>query len=743
MIKKIFLLFLLCTISVAANAQYRWRCKIFQCSAVNNYKDSLPGVLVSIPQFGIYRYADANGIAEFSSLPSIDFTVFLNKEGYVTKEILVQVDDYNKLKKFCMEPISMESKEVVISGIVPSLAENSAMNISTVTIDELHNSDAISLVDGLSRQPGISQMVSGNSISKPVIRGMHGNRILVLVNGLRFDNQQWQDEHGLGVTDVGLEHIEIIKGPASFLYGSDAMAGVINLVNEKPAVSGEKIGNFSSRFFGNTQGTALSGGYKTATDNKQWNVFMSSESHADYTDGNGKRVLNSRFNGVTLKAGVAWVKPNRTSSLNFNSSYYSFGFTPIAKIDDFVADSRSSRTMQGPHHSINYNILTFNNTYFQGDYRIKWDAGIHVNNRQEQEYGNRIALNMLMNSIENNVRLITQLGSSAELSVGSAQYIKTNRNYGSNVIVPDANIYNASVYGFVRDFLLLNKLKLEGGMRYDFTQTDVLYTSLNAVELAPFQRIFHAGNISMGLNYHATKQLIFKGNLASGFRTPNLAELASNGVHEGTLRWEIGNHIMQQEVSFSLDAGAKYTSKYLSVEFNVFSNSINNYIYLSHTKDSMYAFRIYKYLQQDAELKGFETAIDFKPEFAEWFDVNTSYTYLDARLHKGGNIPLTPANKINSTVKIEFKKTFVKAGIDYVLAQNRPADLETSTPAYYLINAGVGGDFNFRNHPFKLSLMGSNLLNKVYYDHLSLLKPVGIYNMGRNIVLNLTIPLTK
>src|SRR5204863_294279 len=136
-------------------------------------------------------------------------------------------------------------KEVVISGIRSSTANETSMNIQSLSAQKIRQSGALNISDALSKLPGISQLNTGPAISKPVIRGLSGNRVLAVLSGLKFDNQQWQDEHGLGLTDVGIDRIEVIKGPASLLYGSEAIGGILNIIEELPNPPGEKTADMN------------------------------------------------------------------------------------------------------------------------------------------------------------------------------------------------------------------------------------------------------------------------------------------------------------------------------------------------------------------------------------------------------------------------------------------------------------------------------------------------------------------
>src|SRR6266516_1642858 len=163
-------------------------------------------------------------------------------------------------------------KEIVVSGLKITKASETPINISSLSVKEMRSNGSFNISDALAKLPGISQINTGPGISKPVIRGLYGNRVSAVVSGLRFDNQQWQDEHGLGLNDMGIDRVEIIKGPVSLLYGSEAIGGIINVIEETPAVANTRTGELNTRFFSNTYGLYSEIGFKGATDTHNWRI---------------------------------------------------------------------------------------------------------------------------------------------------------------------------------------------------------------------------------------------------------------------------------------------------------------------------------------------------------------------------------------------------------------------------------------------------------------------------------------
>ena len=209
---------------------------------------------------------------------------------------------------FAQKDTAVLLQGVVISGLKVTRPAETPINISSLPVQKIRMNGSFNISDALAKLPGISQLTTGVGISKPVIRGLYGNRIQTVLSGLRFDNQQWQDEHGLGLNDMGIDRIEIIKGPVALLYGSESVGGIINIIEEAPALPGTKTGEINTRFFSNTYGLYTEIGLKAATEKRNWRIRAGFNSNADYSDGNNHRILNSRFGGYYLKGSLGFKK---------------------------------------------------------------------------------------------------------------------------------------------------------------------------------------------------------------------------------------------------------------------------------------------------------------------------------------------------------------------------------------------------------------------------------------------------
>ncbi|MCB0395213.1 MAG: TonB-dependent receptor [Flavobacteriales bacterium] len=736
---RIVFLWLLCLVWAAAYPQVCITGKVVSDSS------GTPVTLanVYIPEYGVASATDHDGAFTLCKLPEGTVHLQVTYVGYRTFISRVQISDTLQEINITLTPSAIDYQEVTVYGEQTSASNATANNIASLSTISMRQQGALTLVDGMAQLPGVQKLTTGPGISKPVIRGLYGNRIQTVVFGLKYDSQQWQDEHGLGLTDMGVDRIEVIKGPASLLYGSEAMGGVLNILEEKPAPVGQTLGDATVRFSSNTLGLSTDAGIKSSTENNHWRIRLGEENHADYTDGRGERVLNSRFAGYHAKASYGHLSGKWTSENNYAFSLSHMGFLLEAG-QPLVPDDRNSRSFQLPHHTVFMHILATKNTFYLGRSVLKTNIGVHLNNRQEQEGGNRISLDMQLNSYTGNTIWSRRIGKNSEVSAGIQAMHQTNVNNGSRSIVPDASISEGSIFTYLKHHF--KSLVMEGGFRYDLKHINTLPTgTINndfpnnpGKEVIPFSRTYGTVNSSAGVSF-VKKHWNVKANISTGYRAGNLAELSSNGLHEGTIRYEIGNIHLPIEQNACTDLTATYEVRALTVSASGFYNQFHDYIFLAPINKEYIGFPIYLYIRDNASLIGWEGDVQLHPKAFGNVSLRATCAQVTGKAGNGDYLPFIPAGKITGEVKwkskenIKRRQTFAGFGADHILPQDHPAQFETSSPGYTLIHASAGVSFIGQRRDVMLSVAATNLLNEVYFDHLSRYKYYNIFDMGRNI----------
>jgi len=719
----------------------------------------LASVNIFFPELQKGTVTDANGNYEIDDMAEGFFQIEFSYVGYKTQVFPVVMKNENLVLNIIMIPSEVEIGEVVVLGNFVNEVEKAPYRIERVSAKDIKKDGLITLNNSLTLLPGVSELSNGLAISKPVIRGLYGYRTAAIVNGLRFDNQEWQNEHGFGVNEVGVGSIEIVEGPAALLYGANVVGGSVKFVDPAFAPVGKTLGDIDLEAFSNTLGINGILGAKSSGKNWRWQLYLGGQSFADYEDGNEKSISNSRFAGLDVKGILDYNAEWGYSNLSYSFSHHLYGVVEEAELDSSQQiGEEEGREFEGPHHTIDYNIVTSRNLFLSGDSKFKLNVGFQNNHRIEEEGKkvemmlgkiNQVAVDMgeldvILNTFSYDVEWLYPVLEQAELTVGTQGQIQSNENEGGRVLVPNADMNEFS--GFV--YLKKNFITylLEGGIRYDFNSIETKEMGVEGEEgyFAQTSRDFNSVNGAMGGSYFPNQNWVIKLNFATGYRAPNLAELASNGVHEGTTRYEIGDQNLESEQNYQFDLGITYITEIAKISVTGFYNLFNNYIYLTPTTDTNDTYSVYRFVQADADLYGGEFSVDLKP--TNWLDIIASYSKVTGKQKNDTFLPFMPADKIVATATFIFTDAGIftnnscYARLRTYLEQTEVAENETTTPGYSLVDVGIGTTFMIGSTPLNVTLNGTNIFNEVYINNLSLLKPLGVYGIGRNISLALNVP---
>lgn len=714
----------------------------------------LPAVDIFIRELQRGVISDLNGKYSFTNLPEGKFTVQFSYVGYKTEVKDVQISRGDNSMNVTLQPTNLELGEVVVIGNSVSSKEKVPYKVEIASAKDLRYNGMVTLTQTLAELPGISTLSNGLAISKPVIRGLYGYRIATVLNGVRFDNQQWQEEHGFGLDDIGVDRIEVIEGPAALLYGAEALGGVINLLPEKSAPIGKVLGNYNLKIFSNTLGAYSELGFKGADKRINWQVNVGGQSHADYLDGKDQKIPNTRFLTLSANGMLGYFYDWGFSNLDYTFAHNIYGVVEEADLYNpkDLAEDHFEREFEGPHHIIEYHIISLRNTFFAGTSKFKLDLGFQNNHRQEQEGAADVAalgseageLDIILNTFSSNLEWINQLNENLELTLGGQGNFQNNENDGERILIPNADMNEFSGFGYLKGNF--DRLNVETGLRYDFktVKTELMPETEFSAEMLPIDNKYSVVNGAVGASYSFTEDLTGKLNFATGYRAPNLAELSSDGVHEGTTRYEIGNSDLKSEHNFQLDAGFIVTVDNFSASINYFYNKVNNFIFLNPTSDSIETNRVYRFEQDNSLLQGGEVSADFNPNNV--VDFSVSYSTVIGKRENGSYLPFMPADKLNGKVNFnlpdwwEFYSFSFFVSTDYYFKQTKTAAEELSTDSYTLFNAGIQSAFTIWHTPVNFSIVGTNLFGEYYISHLSILKPLGVHDIGRNFTLSVDVP---
>ncbi len=387
---------------------------LFFFTIITTFSQSFTGKIIdketqkAIPNAQVYfidlktgTLSDTNGIFKITSTHQNSIHLQISFLGYDNLDTLVNINT-NKTAYFYLHRGHFNLDEVVVSAPKGKLQGENIVSIEHKKLKTLQQTAPLTLAESLTNISGVSQVTTGSGIGKPVIRGLSGNRIVMYSQGVRIENQQWGDEHGLGVGEVGIESIEVIKGPASLLYGSDALGGVLYFIDERYANENTIESFVQSKYLTNTTGFINTAGVKLNKGKIKFNVFGTHSSHADYQIPNYKRVYNTRFDEKNIKGSVGFNTDNWISNIRYSYLVNDFG---IVEDSVFTSPEQNNKKFPLPYQTINNHNLSFENTIYTGDSKLKLILGYANNYRKEFEDNNQTpALGLKLKTFTHNLK---------------------------------------------------------------------------------------------------------------------------------------------------------------------------------------------------------------------------------------------------------------------------------------------------------------------------------------------------
>ncbi len=730
-------------------------------------RQPLPGATVYLPDLKRGTTTDKDGHYKIENLPAVKLLAVFKFIGYasVTTQIdLSKTTEHHVL----LAPSAIESREVVITGSAFTTDDKkSSIAIAAIDKEKLRNTPADNLISAIAQTPGLSEITTGNNVSKPVIRGLSYNRILVVNEGVRQEGQQWGDEHGIEIDQYAADRIEVLKGPGSLLYGSDALGGVINILEPIPPQQGSIRGELHSAYSTNNGLIANSflaegnqtgfvwraqGTYKNAATFKT-PVERVYNSAFNEWGSNAMLGLNKRWGYTHLHAGI-W-----KSNIGFTEGERDSATGKFVDEDGSIVSEEDlrSRKIFLPRQDVEHRKLALVNNFIIGKNQLRIHAGWQQNNRMEfeshldHEHANEEpTLDLMLNTFSGDAKFFLAENNGWEKVSGISGSYKNNENFGEEFLIPD---YTSSAFGaFAAVKKNMNRLAVNVGLRLDFHQINGKELMAEGETLfEKFNTNYHSVSGSAGAAYSFNEYWNVKLNIGRGFRVPDVSELSANGLHEGTFRYEIGNKELKPETSLQFDFTMQAEGKIWDVELSLFHNRIDNFIYYRNLNNEAIdvkgdLFPVYRFTQGNSVLQGFELHTDIHLLEHLHFDNDISYVHaVNKELNRP--LPFIPAFRINNALAYDFeinnsgmlKAIEIHAEAETNFKQNRIDVFETATDGYTLFHAGIS--IRFKKEVY-FSIQCRNLTDKKYFHHLSRLKEAGILNPGRNITVMLRVPLS-
>jgi iron complex outermembrane recepter protein len=739
---------------------------------------------------------DESGIFEIKHLPKAEIRIYISNLGYSSVDTIIDIHQ-DKFVTFQLMTETSALDEVVIQQ---HLNQRHKVSNQIVSEEYIQDQFAGSLAITLERLPGINATEIGAGASKPIIRGLGFNRVVVAENSIKHEGQQWGADHGLEIDAFAAEEIEVIKSGGMIEYGSDAIGGIINIRNDlipnknsfsgKYTVMGRSVNQTllnsihvqgrKDRLFYKFKATISDyGDYNVPTDN----IVYLTVNMPVYNN----RLKNTAGNEQNFFGQVGYVADNFHSIFTASNTYTKAGFFPgshgIPSISR-VEDDGDRRNIDYPYQSVNHFKLTSTNRWLFERSDITFSSNFQNNRRREfsefhTHFGSQapplenpdVELDFNLNTFDNQLKYSQFLSSKSKFNLGVQHQYQENKIDGYNFLLPAYTRKTLAAFASY-EHQATEKLILDFGMRFDFAaiKTESFYdlnlyeflismgqteerAQFYALRSSEIDRDFQNVNALSSLIYTPSQNWEYTLSVGTNFRVPNAIELASNGIHHGSFRHEQGDPSLSPERGIVADATMGYRNETFSVGLSPFLFYFQNYIFLmpSGTFSPLpHGGQVYRYTESEAFITGVEIQLD-----KTWFERLNSlfiFEYLYSRQITGSNsrnYPLPFSPPVNGFLELGYQfgtigkrlqETTLSLNSKFALEQNRTAQNERVTPGYAIYGFGLKTNFVVNSFKAEVSLQGTNLFNTRYFNHTNFYRALEIPEMGRNFQLMIKIP---
>ena len=634
---------------------------------------------------GKYTVSDTDGqfILTISEKDSISF-IEVSHIAYQTERVSLE-----RLKEFFSLQITMidavtdlEEVTVTQSRILQKAVDNSQSVIS-IDKDFIVKNSTGTFSGALAKLPGLNTMNVGVGIAKPIIRGMGFNRILVNNRGIKQEGQQWGADHGLEIDPFDIDNVEVIKGPASLLFGSDGLGGVINIKENATLPEDGNTVELSSSYQSNNGAISTSFEYKGRQHKWSYSARGTHQDYGDYTVPSDEftyagfnlpifdnRLKNTSGEELHFSGSVGYRSKKVSSSLRISSFNQKAGiFTGAIGLPRAynLQHNGQFRDIDVPRQENHHNMVTSNTTVNLGAARFEVDLGYQRNIREELSFPgahgiapelatSNLALGLYLDTYTANLRYEMNPNQNHQILFGGQLQYMQNEKDGFEFLLSVFNTFQVGLFHY-QSFDLATKWTMNAGIRADLG-THAIERHLQPIydrgtlmptgefdERTPeFDRQFENISGAMGIVYKRNPKNHLKLNLGNSFRFPTAIELSSNGVHHGNFRHEIGDPNLGMERGYQADVTYLHKSKHFFLEVAAFYGYYTDYIYLAPTGNfSPLASggTLWEYRQDNAIFNGFEITARYEFPFGLQADLAADFVQ-NLNLNSRLPLPLTP-----------------------------------------------------------------------------------------------------
>ncbi|MBW0435941.1 TonB-dependent receptor [Leptospira yasudae] len=733
----------------------------------------VPNARVLIQDSRKSAVSDDKGEFVLDHVPPGKYTLIAIARGYHSESLSVTIGEKDQKIQFALAKSSLDESAInVTAKSTISDFLTSPQPITVLSGRQLDRQRGETAMSAINNTPGVSNLTTGAGTSKPIIRGLTGQRVLVMTDGIRQEEQQFGDDHTVELDAFNIQKIEIIRGPGSLLYGSDALGGVVNVIRDKAPLSGEGVPRMAGVFNSNSY-----------SNNKQdagnFAVFGNIDGFGYRASSNTRKAGRiTTPNGTIPNTGM--IEKNQSASIGLDGKWGNF------YVDSFrreqtqdLFDNPNENPGSTVHQKLLHEKSHFHSFLIFSAGNLELDFSYQRNNRREIESKNKLlpikdvlldesvdvfdksfqyyqvtsrakyqGLNLFLDTATADAKFHHKpIFNLLKGTFGVSGLEQKNRTIGTEPLIPSYGIVN--VAGYFLEELKLGSVTLSAGVRGDKRSADIRNNA--ALGITEQTKNYYATTGSAGLVWRIDKSFSTILNYGRGFRAPTPFELFSNGVHEGTGKFEIGKDTLKPEYSNNLDLSFRYASSRIQTEISVFQNHIQNFIYAASIAeiDPESGLPKYKYKQGDAMLRGGEFSI--QAEVTRKLVLSGGIDIVHARNQNDTNpLPRTTPNRARAGLRWTeeslwgMKNFYVSINGRFYDSQYRVDPKETPSKGYNLTDIGLGFElpyFGDGTSKPTVDLSVQNVFNVAYVDHLSRYKDYAL-NPGINAILKVSFPFT-
>jgi len=723
--RNLFLfLFLLGGLSLGAAAQTNG--KIGGKVTFGENGTSLPGASVRVTELKRTAQADADGNYVIDNIPPGSYTVLVHLEGFSDQVKTVVVTRGATAGADFLMQISGIKEQVTVtaSGTEESTFESIA-SVSMVDSNKIQERAAVGIGEVLDTEPGVSKRSSGPGNSRPVIRGFDGDRVKVTSDGVSVGSLASQSgDHAEPIDVLSVERIEVVKGPATLLYGSSAIGGVVNAItgHDEGAHPGVR-GYFSTTGSTNSDQGSAGGGIEYGT--KKWTLWSngSGQRTSDYSAGGDfGKVVNTFTRSASGTLGFGYYAKKTFVSGNYN--FYQSRYGIPLDTGDPAAEFHSLRIWRNDFR-VNGGFTDLNS--FISGAKFTFD---HTNYRH-QELGDDVVGTTFRNRVYNYRGMFDQRKYGKLTGrFGFEGFYRNFSTVGDEILI-DGPVRQNAFSAFGLEELSFEKVTFQFGGRVENNRYNPLNPNLTG-------RSFTGISGAVGMRIPVWKDGAFVANYSHSERAPALDELYNNGPHDGTLAFEVGDPALKLEKNDGLDLSLRHQNKWLHAEANVYYYGIKNFVFLAPTGviDPGSGFEIADYLQGDSRFMGTELNLDLK--LHKYLNVLGGYDHVSAKLKNGNFLPRIAPARGRVGFDFHYKGASVRPEYIITATQNKVFVNETPTAGYDLFNVTGSYVFLRQHYAHIFSVNAYNLGDELYFNHISFIKDISP-EIGRGVRFGYTI----